>query len=183
MARRNRFWVVAVLVGLVLWSVTVSAQEYFGKNKVNYSNYDWHYIESEHFTIYFDKGALAAAEFAAKEAERSVAHIEKGLKYTLKGRYPIVIYNSHNGFSVSNIQPYELSEFTGGYTEFAQGRVVIPFGGSYADFRHVIHHELVHAVTIELWTGGGWMESLVSQTTTQPPRWVVEGFAEYLSQF
>lgn len=183
MVWRNQFLIVSTIVGIIFGVSNAFAQEYFGKNKVNYSNYDWFYIESEHFTIYFNKGALAAAEFVAKESERSIGHIEKALKYTLKGRYPIVIYNSHNGFSVSNIQLNELSEFTGGYTEFSQGRVVIPFGGSYADFRHVIHHELVHAVTIELWTGGGWMDSLVSQRSTLPPLWVAEGLAEYLSQF
>ena len=172
------------LVALILCaSTSVVAQEYFGKNKVNYSQYTWHYIDSEHFTIYFDKGSLGLAEFVAKEAERSLVHIEKTLKYTMKERYPIVIYNSHNGFSVSNITNAEQSEFTGGFTEFAQGRVVIPFTGSYADLQHVIHHELVHAVTIELWTGGGWLGSLVSQTSTLPPLWIAEGIAEYVSRY
>ena len=164
-------------------STSAFGQEYFGKNKVNYSQYAWHYIDSEHFTVYFDKGSLGLAEFVAKEAERSLVHIEKTLKYTMKDRYPIVIYNSHNGFSVSNIISGEQSEFTGGYTEFAQGRVVIPFTGSYGDLQHVIHHELVHAVTIELWTGGGWLGSLVSQTSTLPPLWIAEGIAEYVSRY
>ena len=171
-----------LILGLCV-STPAFAQEYFGKNKVNYSQYAWHYIDSEHFTIYFDKGSLGLAEFVAKEAERSLVHIEKTLKYTLKERYPIVIYNSHNGFSVSNITNTEQSEFTGGFTEFAQGRVVIPFTGSYEDLQHVIHHELVHAVTIELWTGGGWLGSLVTQTSTLPPLWIAEGIAEYVSRY
>ncbi|MCZ6632939.1 MAG: BamA/TamA family outer membrane protein [bacterium] len=172
----------AVCTVLVFGSGTVFAQEYFGKNKVNYNEYDWHVIETEHFSIYFDKDALPAAEFAAKEAERSLVRIEKELKYDLKNKYPIVIYNSHNGFSVSNITPYEQSEFTGGYTEFSQGRVVLPFSGSYADFRHVIHHELAHAVTVELWTGGQWLGSIAARPSTLPPLWIAEGVAEYLSQ-
>lgn len=180
----TRWHGVLLFACVVLGAVSpVVAQEYFGKNKVNYSNYEWHYIDSEHFTIYFDKGSLDLAEFVAKEAERSVLHIEKTLKYTLKDRYPIIIYNSHNGFSVTNITSSEQSEFTGGFTEFAQGRVVIPFTGSYADLRHVIHHELVHAVTIELWTGGGWLGALVSQAATLPPLWIAEGIAEYISRY
>ena len=69
---------------------------------------------AEHFTIYFDKGSLPVAEFAAKEAERSLVAIEEGLNYEMKGRYPLVMYNSHNGFAVSNISGQELTEFTGG---------------------------------------------------------------------
>ena len=115
-------------------SFPVSGQEYFGKNKVSLGDFDWHFIETEHFTIYFDKNSLPVAEFAAKEAERSLREIEEGLNYEMKGRYPLVFYNSHNGFAVSNISGSELTEFTGGFTEFAQGRVVIPYTGSYADF-------------------------------------------------
>ena len=163
-------------------SLPVSGQEYFGKNKVSLSDFDWHFIETEHFTIYFDKNSLPVAEFAAKEAERSLREIEEGLNYEMKGRYPLVFYNSHNGFAVSNISGSELTEFTGGFTEFAQGRVVIPYTGSYADFRHVIHHELVHSVTVELWTGGGWLGAMLNQQATIPPLWVVEGIAEYLSR-
>ena len=169
-----------VMAGLV--PTLVSGQEYFGKNKVSLGDFDWHFIETEHFTIYFDKNSLPVAEFAAKEAERSLAEIEEALNYEMKGRYPLVFYNSHNGFAVSNISYSELTEFTGGFTEFAQGRVVIPYTGSYADFRHVIHHELVHSVTIELWTGGGWLGAMLNQQATIPPLWVVEGIAEFLSR-
>ena len=171
----------AILVSLFAFGVA-GGQEYFGKNKVTYDDYDWHFLETEHFKVYFDKASQPAAEFAAKEAERSLVRLEKDLKYTLKDRYPIVIYNSHNGFSVTNILPTEQSEFTGGFTEFAQGRVVIPYTGSYADFRHVIHHELAHVVTLEMWTGGGWLGAMMTQTASLPPLWIAEGVAEYLSQ-
>ena len=179
-----RFWrpVFIVLLLASFISTPVSSQEYFGKNKVSLGDFDWHFIETEHFTIYFDKNSLPVAEFAAKEAERSLAEIEEALNYEMKGRYPLVFYNSHNGFAVSNISGSELTEFTGGFTEFAQGRVVIPYTGSYADFRHVIHHELVHSVTVELWTGGGWLGAMLNQQATIPPLWVVEGIAEYLSR-
>ena len=175
-----------VLLGFIVVAFSSTAgmaQEYFGKNKVSLGDFDWHFIETEHFTIYFDKNSLPVAEFAAKEAERSLAEIEEALNYEMKGRYPLVFYNSHNGFAVSNISSTELTEFTGGFTEFAQGRVVIPYTGSYADFRHVIHHELVHSVTVELWTGGGWLGAMLNQQATIPPLWVVEGIAEYLSRY
>ena len=181
MAPQLSILIAAGFAALMSFLGPASAQEYFGKNKVTYGSYDWHFIESEHFIIYFDKGSLKVAEFAAKEAERSLVKLEKDLKYTLKGRYPIVLYNSHNGFTETNIQLSEIPEGTGGFTEFAQGRVVIPYTGSYSDFRHVIHHELAHSITIELWTGGGWLGAMVNQSATLPPLWVAEGLAEYLS--
>ena len=47
--------------------------------------------------------SIAVAEFAAKEAERSLRDIEDALSYQIKARYPLILFNSHNGFSVSNI--------------------------------------------------------------------------------
>jgi len=182
MTRFFNLIVLSVAVATVFATADVSGQEYFGRNKVTYRGYDWHFLETEHFIIHFDKNSQSAAQFCAKEAERSLVHLEKDLKYTLKNRYPIVIYNSHNGFSVSNILPQESSEFTGGYTEFARGRVVIPYTGSYADFRHVIHHELAHVVTLEMWTGGGWLGAMISQSAAIPPLWIAEGVAEFLSR-
>ncbi len=181
MATRLGILIAAGFTALLGGLEPASAQEYYGKNKVNYFDYDPYFIESEHFTIYFDKGSIQVAEFVAKEAERALVKLEKDLKYTLKGRYPIVVYNSHNGFSENNIQLSEIPEGTGGFTEFAQGRVVIPYTGSYSDFRHVIHHELSHSITIELWTGGGWLGAMVNQAATLPPLWVAEGLAEYLA--
>ncbi len=35
-----------------------------------------------------------------------------------------------------------------------KNRVILPFEGSYALFRHVIHHELVHAVLNDMFYGG-----------------------------
>jgi Tol biopolymer transport system component len=172
-----------ILCLLATTALEASGQEYFGQNKVKYDDFDWHFIDTEHFTIYFDKPAYAVAEFAAREAERSLRDIEEALGYQIKARYPLIFFNSHNGFSVSNISGQELTEFTGGFTEFAQGRVVMPYTGSYADFRHVIHHELVHVVTIEMWTGGGWLGAMITGSVQLPPLWVAEGIAEYLSQY
>ena len=59
---------------------------------------------------------------------------------------------------------------------------MIPYTGSYSDFRHVIHHELAHVITLEMWTGGGWLGAMMSQSAALPPLWVAEGVAEYLSQ-
>ena len=65
-----RFWRPVFLSLLISAFVyfPIGGQEYFGKNKVSLGDFDWHYIETEHFTIYFDKNSLPVAEFAAKEA-------------------------------------------------------------------------------------------------------------------
>ena len=45
----------SLLLAATVWVpvCNASAQEYFGKNKVNYSTYHWRYVKTKHFTIYF----------------------------------------------------------------------------------------------------------------------------------
>ena len=59
--------------------------------------------------------------------------------------------------------------------------MVIPFEGSYEQFRHVIHHELVHAVVNDMVYGGNVQSILSGAQILRSPLWVNEGIAEYLS--
>ena len=58
----------------------------FGKNKVQYQTFDWKYIETNHFDIYFHEGGLYLAKFAAIAAEDALVEIESSLNYDLKKR-------------------------------------------------------------------------------------------------
>jgi len=166
---------------MVVWLPSVSSAQAFGKNKVNYAEYRWSYIESEHFDIYFAEGGEDLAKFVAGAAEDALASLERNLEYALQNRVPVIVYNSHNSFMETNVILELLSEGVGGFTELAKNRVVIPFEGPYEKFRHVIHHELTHAVMFELLTEGGGLQAFLSGKAVQPPLWVSEGLAEYQS--
>jgi Tol biopolymer transport system component len=69
----------------------------------------------------------------------------------------------------------------GGFTELFKNRVVIPFTGDYKMFRHVIHHELVHAVMNDMFFGGSFQNIISNNISINFPIWFNEGLAEYLS--
>jgi Tol biopolymer transport system component len=76
-----------------------------------------------------------------------------------------------------------IDEFTGGFTEIYKNRVVVPFQGSYEQFRHVLHHELTHAFEFDLLYGGSGIGSLLTRgALVQLPLWLMEGMAEFTSQ-
>lgn len=154
----------------------------FGKNKVQYQTFDWKYIESEHFDIYFYDGEQYLAEFVAVEAERALASIMSTLShYTMNKRTPIVVYNTHNEFQQTNVINQFMPEGVGGVTELFKNRVVLPFQGDFAQFRHVTHHELVHAVMNDLFYGGTFQTAISSGNPFMIPIWISEGLAEWES--
>ena len=153
--------------------------QYFGKNKVQYKDFRWSYIQSSHFDVYFSQDGYTVAEFTAMTAESALVHIQKTFRFRITTRIPIIVYNSHNDFQQTNVvQPY-LEEGIGGVTELLKNRVIIPFEGDYKKFRHVIRHELVHAVINEMFYGGSIQNIVSNNIQLRLPLWFNEGLAEY----
>lgn len=172
--------IVIMLAFLVTFSETVLAQ-YFGKNKLQYGTFDWQYLQSEHFDIYFTEGGKGVATFVAQVAEDSYQALRKDFRYDLEDRIKIIVYNSHNDFEQTNVDLSPPEESVGGFTEFFKNRVVIPYEGEWEKFRHVIHHELTHAVMLQMVYGAGVQSIISGLTQLQLPGWFVEGLAEYES--
>ena len=174
---------ITVLALSLLAGINVYAQNsVFGKNKVQYKNFEWEYIQTSHFDIYFSQNGYEIAQFTAVTAENAYESIKQLLKYEIHNRISIVVYNSHNEFQQTNVIWEYLEEGIGGVTELFKNRVVVPFEGNYAQFRHVVHHELVHAVLNDMFYGGTIQSLLSSSTPVQLPLWLNEGIAEYASQ-
>lgn len=153
----------------------------FGKNKVQYEKFGWHFIQSENFDIYYHRDGESLARYAAAEAEKALRQIESELSFSVTKRIVFVVYNSHNQFQQTNVIDQYMSEGIGGVTELFKNRVVIPFEGNYRQFEHVIHHELVHAVLNDMFYGGSIQSLINNSARAMIPLWWNEGFAEYSS--
>ncbi len=172
-----------LFIFLILLSSETSYAQYFGQNKVNYTDFKWEYISTKNFDIYFTEGGYEIALIASEIAEDSYESISKHWNYTLTKRIPIIVYNSHNDFSQTNVILEMIEEGVGGFTELFKNRVVIPWEGSLDKFEHVIHHELTHAVMFDM-LYGGILESIMGREYLfQLPLWFAEGLAEHESQY
>lgn len=177
----HRLLLVSVLAVLatVLAPADASAQ-YFGRNKVQYRAFDFQIISTEHFDVYFYEEEREAALDAARMAERAYARLSRLLQHEFKEKKPIILYASHAEFQQTNTYPYAIEEEIGAFAEAQKGRVVIPFIGSYAEFDHVLRHELVHAFQYDIMFKNAALDN-VNPFSISLPLWFIEGMAEYLS--
>lgn len=173
-------WRGVVVLFLLLCASTAWAQLfYFGRNKVQYTDFEWHVLKTPRFDIYYYPEMKDLAERGAAFAEEAFRDFEQKFNHTLADRVPLIFYSSHLHFEQTNTTGGFIPEGIGGFFEFLKGRVVIPANGSMAQFRHVIRHELVHV----------FMHSKISRVLIDhrkpqdryPPLWFVEGLAEYWS--
>jgi hypothetical protein len=151
----------------------------FGKNKVQYSNFEWYVLNTQHFNVYYYKQAKELAEQAAYLAEESYQALQQKFNYSLADSVPLIIYTTPQHFKETNTTPGFIPDGVGGFFEFIKGRVVLPYDGSFGNFRHVLKHELVHVfmtskITNSLTAHGSIIERL-------PPLWFTEGLAEFWS--
>jgi Tol biopolymer transport system component len=168
-----------LLLLLIVFPAISTAQ--FGKNKVQYKKFDYSFIQSTHFDVYFTADGDHLAQYVADVAENALISICKEFRYQINNRIPIVVYNSHNDWQQTNVVSDYLEEGIGGVTELFKNRVVVPFEGNYPQFRHVIHHELVHAVINDMFYGGSIQSIITNNIRLQLPMWFNEGLAEYES--
>jgi len=185
----SSFWQRSSLAFLFLSALSLTASaalgQGFGQNKVQYQYFDWKLAQSEHFDVYFAQGGDEIAQFVAETAEKAYKSLAQDYQYELPvgERITIVTYDSHNDFEQTNVSFDQPEESVGGFTEFFKNRVVIPFEGSYEDFRHVIHHEVSHAVLMRMLFGSGIQSVVSGITRAQLPGWFIEGLAEYESRY
>ena len=167
-------------ISLILFNETSYSQFfYFGRNKVQYEEFDWKILKTEHFDIYYYGRMEYVAQIGAKYAEDAFNELKVRMNHLVTRRIPLIFYNTTIDFQQTNTTPGLIPEGVGGFFEFLKGRVVLPSNGSLADFRHVIRHELVHVfMTNKVYR---ILKDHRIPTNKMPPLWFVEGLAEYYS--
>ncbi len=171
--------IVSVLALAVVAPPALFAQgNYFGRNKVQYHDFDFKVMKTDHFDIYFYPEEEAAAKIASRMAERWYARISTLLNHELRGRQPLILYASGPHFRETNTVGGEIGEGTGGVTEAFKRRIVLPFAGPLEATDHVLGHELVHAFQYDI-TNTNVSSNAAGALAL--PLWFIEGLAEYLS--
>jgi hypothetical protein len=165
------------LVVVVLSVVAVpndAHAQYFGRNKVEYVDFDFRILTTEHFDIYYYPHEERATRLAAQLAERWYARFVRILGHEFDRRQPLVLYGSQSEFAQTNVISGILPDTVAGVTESAKRRIAMPFGPTLAETNRVLGHEIAHAFQFDIARrhGGGWGQ----------PLWFIEGMAEYLAR-
>jgi hypothetical protein len=174
---RAAFVIAALLIPVVAYAQTVP----FGKNKIQYADFQWKILPGEHIDVYYYPEEEDVARLALTYAEESYRFLEEKFQHHPFRRIPLIVYSSDQHFEQTNVFPGFIPEGVLGFTEYLKRRVALPFRGDYNQFRNTLRHELVHAFQL----------SKISETQSMHPRkrvpspqrihWWTEGLAEFWS--
>ena len=140
---------VAILLLFVSLGSVVNAQ-YFGRNKVQYDQFEFKVFETEHFEIYFYDETEETIRDVAAMAERWYQRHTRTFLREFHEKKPLIFYANDADFHQTNAIGGSLGEGTGGVTESLKERVVMPLTGIYKETDHVLGHELVHSFQYDI---------------------------------
>jgi hypothetical protein len=177
MRKALRFLVVLALAA-ALYPHSAQAQ-YFGRNKVQWEDFHFKVLRTEHFDIYYYEQESDVVNDVGRMAERWYSRLSRVFGHTFN-RKPIVLYANSADFQQTTTTGGLIGEGTGGFTDEFMNRVVLPLTGDYAENDHVLGHELVHVFQYDI--ASSQTNNRRRFNLEQMPLWLVEGMAEYFSK-
>ncbi len=174
------------LVGLLCFlPKSIEAQSFqteFGKNRVQYHDFEWSFYESENFIVYFYQGAQDLAKFALKVSEIELENVENKLEHQLSDKTEIMVYHNVSDLRQTNIgQGIEWSN-TGGTTEIVGNKIFVHFDGNHQNFRKQIIHGIAQVHFENMVFGSNLQEIIQNALLLNLPEWFSEGLIDYITE-
>ena len=182
------FYRLVTLCVLIIFSSGAKAQFYngsnmtFGKNRVQFGQFDWSYYKFENYDTYFYKNGKELAQFAARYAQEQIPMIENKMESGLDKRIQFIVFNNLTDLKQSNIGLMtETSYNTGGITHIIGSRVFLYFDGNHVQFQEQIRAGIAQVMFNQMMFGGTLGQQVKTATFFSIPDWYRVGIISYLS--
>lgn len=150
----------------------------FGKNKIQYRDFNWQIYRSPHFNVYFYKEEEPSLQKVVSFAESAYDQLARGFNFQIKDPIPLIYYATHSAFEQNNIILNFIPEGVGAFASPARFRMVLPVDMADSELMELILHELTHIFEYHMLFQG----SLAKAVASAPPTWFMEGLASYMAK-
>jgi Tol biopolymer transport system component len=152
--------------------------EGFGKNKIQYRNFQWEIYHSPHFNVYYYKTEEAQLQKVVSFAESGYDQLSRGFNFQIKEPIPLLYYATHSAFEQNNVTLGFIDEGTGAFSSPVRFRMVMPIDLADQQLMQLMLHEMTHIFQFKMLFQG----NLARAATSGPPVWFMEGMASYMAQ-
>jgi len=175
-------WAGALLAGQST-VMAQTAQEPFGRVRIQYKAFDWMQLSTQNFNVYYYAGGEIAARRAAEYAEKELQRITSLIGYYPYSKTTIMLYNSVGDLRQSNIGLYQDKYQTGGETSLLRmTKVQIAFQGQQTQFKRDLSFQVTRVLLNDMMYGGSLKEVLQSSYLLQLPDWFIGGASAYAAE-
>ncbi len=168
------------LATLALGAGSLDAQynNYFGKNKIQYRDFDWKIYRSPHFDLYYYEAEKDLLEKVASVAESAYDRLSREFDFQIQEPTPLIFYATHSAFEQNNIIFNFIPEGVGAFASPVRNRMVLPVDLPDGELFQLVMHELTHIFQYHILFQG----RLGKGIGASPPQWFMEGMASYMAK-
>lgn len=152
----------------------------FGKNRIQYKEFNWFYYPSKNFDVYYYIGGEPLAEYTLISAERNLKDLEKFFDYSLDEKMQVVTYLKQSEFRQSNIGLNNGDGYNiGGVARIMGNKMFVYYEGSHALLDQQIRESISRILFNQMMFGGDWKDVLKSSTLLAVPAWYEDGLVSF----
>ncbi len=174
----------AMLAAVAAPARAQTAQEQFGRVRIQYKTFNWQQYSTQNFTVMYYNDNEPAARRAVDYAEKELQRVTALIGYYPYAKTTLMLYNSVGDLRQSNIGLDPNPEtVAGGDAPLARmSKVQIAFTGQQTDFKREISYQLTQVLLNDMMYGGSLREVLQSSYLLQLPDWFVTGASAYAAE-
>jgi hypothetical protein len=150
----------------------------FGKNKIQYREFDWKIYRSPHFNVHYYSAEEPSLQKVVSIAESAYDQLARGFNFQIKDPVPLIYYATHSAFEQNNIIFNFIPEGVGAFASPVRYRMVLPIDVPDSELMELVLHELTHIFEYLMLFQG----SLAKAVAVTPPTWFMEGLASYMAK-
>lgn len=155
----------------------------FGKNRVQYQDFMWTYMDFERFRVYNYQGGAEISRYVAATVGKQLQALEKRLDFQMDEKINVLVYNNQVDFKQSNLGlSVDEQNNIGGVTRIIGDKVSIFFNGSHADLDRQIRAVFAELLINKILYGGSAREMFRNSTFLNLPIWYTEGLVRFMSE-
>ncbi|MFC5268982.1 hypothetical protein [Adhaeribacter terreus] len=158
------------------------AEEEFGRNRIQYKEFNWQYYSTPNFEVFFYAGGKEQALRVAEYSEKELKRITNLIGYYPYSKITLLVYNSVSDLRQSNIGLNDDRYQTGTDALFLKNKIEIPFEESQVTFKKNITYRLSQQLLNDMMYGGSLKEVLQSSYLLKLPEWFISGASAYLAE-
>lgn len=179
----KRYYLLLLVFLLAIGQVLAQhTDEEFGRNRVQYEEFDWRFLSSENFDVYFYRGGESIAKEVVEYLEDEFDRITDLIGYPPYSKTKVFLYNSVSDLQQSNVGIDQAGVSPGGETQFIRPYIEVAHPGSIGALKEELLVKVSSLMVNEMMFGGSLKDMFQSSVLLNLPEWFISGAALYVAK-
>lgn len=180
------------IIFFILTTITefASAQFYnglqmnFGKNRVQYKNFEWRYYSYKNYDIFFYDRDVNLGKYVAQNIKKIMSETENFFGINLNGRILFIVYANLTDFRQANagLDPENTNFDLGGKYQMVDNKVFLYYQGDHQLFERQVRELVATLYITQILYGNAFTELLGGSSVLNVPQWFDKGLASFVSK-